>query len=369
MAPKKPVKIGLKKKNNTEEEQVEVQDVDTTIPPLSASCMESLEEIVGENEEVILYDDIVDVVPPDSLDLFEDEMDGDQDPDWVDPKPITKSILKNQPQPSTSKDQPEPTGTAPTLRILEPAKARSKNIIWAFFVIDDIKVPNKSGVGTCIEKGAKCTVPLEGAGGTILCNARLRQGGSTTSGLNSHLHSQHPKAWDAFINAKAAELREKQGAKRSIENLFDEMEGTPPSKRSRAEASEMSGVKALPKSPFFRDLKYEKRGRIQLQWELWMTEYWARMGFPWSKLDDPAHKEFWGKVNSKYHIKHSTTYSRAKLPLLFDQVKAAVDKKIQKDVQLTSGVGITADHWTSRNDDPYIGLTLHIISKDWTLDR
>jgi hypothetical protein len=77
--------------------------------------MESLEEIVGENEEVILYDDIVDVVPPDSLDLFEDEMDGDQDPDWVDPKPITKSILKNQPQPSTSKAQPEPTGTAPTL--------------------------------------------------------------------------------------------------------------------------------------------------------------------------------------------------------------------------------------------------------------
>ena len=94
MAPKKPVKIGLKKKNNTEVEQVEVQDVDTTIPPLSASCMESLEEIVGENEEVILYDDIVDVVPPDSLDLFEDEMERDQDPDWVDPKPVTKSILK-----------------------------------------------------------------------------------------------------------------------------------------------------------------------------------------------------------------------------------------------------------------------------------
>ncbi len=73
MAPKKPVKIGLIKKKNTEVEQVEVADVDTTIPPLSASCMESLEEIVGINEEVILYDDIVDVVPPDSLDLFEDE--------------------------------------------------------------------------------------------------------------------------------------------------------------------------------------------------------------------------------------------------------------------------------------------------------
>ena len=353
MPPKKPVKNLIKKSTTSTEE-----DRDTTITPLSESVMESLEEMVGGSEDLeVIFEDDVEVLQPASMDLFEETQ--------TQPQPSTS---KTQPQPSTSKTQPQQSTskTVTSLHITHPSKARSKNLIWAFFVIDDIKVPNKSGVGTCIEKGAKCQVALD-ADGKIICNSRMRQGGSTTSGLNSHLKSQHPKAWAAFVAAKNAEHKEKLGTKRAIEDMFDEIEGTPPSKKYRLEP--MSGMKTLPKSPYTRDLKYERRGRIQLQWELWMTEYWIRMGFSWSKLDDPAHKEFWNKVNPKYHIKCSTTYSRAKLPLLFDQVKAAVDKKIQKDVQFTSGVGITADHWTSRNDDPYIGLTLHIISKDWNLDR
>ena len=55
-------------------------------------------------------------------------------------------------------------------------------------------------------------------------------------------------------------------------------------------------------------------------------------------------------------MKHSTTYSRAKLPLLFQQVKATVDQLVTKEVPLTSGVGFTCDHWTSRNQDPYLGV-------------
>ena len=365
---KKPVTIGLTKKRSLADvEEEEEVDGDLETPILSESCMETLEDIVGEE---VLFEANVDVVQPQpaSIDLFEDDDDEgrEDDPDYVNPVagPSHRSMSKTK---STSKK----TDEVPKLEIRDPAKARSKGLIWAFFVIDDQKVPNLSGVGTCIEKGAKCQVQLEGAGGQILCNARLKQGSSTTSGLNSHLHSRHPKAWAALEAAKRAEEKEKKGVKRQIEDMFDELEGTPPSKSQRQEP--MSGVKRLPlshtKSPFIRELKYERRGKMQQTWEMWITEYWARLGLPWSKLDHPAHKEFWAKVNPKYHMKCSSTYSRSKLPLLFDQVKKAVDKKIQKDMLYTSGVGITADHWTSRNDDPYIGLTLHVISKDWTLDR
>ena len=134
--------------------------------------------------EEVLFEDNVDVVQPGSIDLFEDEVtevdreDDPEVPDYVNPVagPSHRSILN-----STSKK----TDELPTLEIRDPAKARSKSLIWAFYVIDDQKVPNLSGVGACIEKGAKCQVHLEGAGGQILCNQRLRQGGSTTSGLNS----------------------------------------------------------------------------------------------------------------------------------------------------------------------------------------
>ena len=144
-----------------------------------------------------------------------------------------------------------------------------------------------------------------------------------------------------------------------------------PSKKSRQNdpATPSSALKPLPKTPWDRVLKYEIRGKMQLRWDLWITEYWVRLGLPWSLLDQPAHKEFWAKENPKYHCKNSTTYSRAKLPLLYDQVKIAVEAKIRKDVPHTSGVAFTADHWSSRSMDPYIGVTLHMISKNWEMTR
>ena len=79
--------------------------------------------------------------------------------------------------------------------------------------------------------------------------------------------------------------------------------------------------------------------------------------------------DIWAKVETKYHLKHLSVFSRAKLPLLFDQVKAAVDKVIQKKVHYTIGVAFTSDHLSSRNMDPYLGVTCHLITKDWKLAR
>ncbi len=44
------------------------------------------------------------------------------------------------------------------------------------------------------------------------------------------------------------------------------------------------------------------------------------------------------KVKDKYHLKHSSVFG-AKLPLLFDQVKQAVDKVIQREGQLHNRSG------------------------------
>ena len=125
----------------------------------------------------------------------------------------------------------------------------------------------------------------------------------------------------------------------------------------------------MPRTPWDRVLKYDVRGKMQLRWDLWITEYFVRLGLPWSLLDHPAHKEFWGKENPKYHCKHSTTFSRAKLPLLYKQVKQGVDSKIKKDVKFTTGIAFTSDYWSSRAMDPYLGVTMHMIGKNWTLDR
>jgi hypothetical protein len=84
--------------------------------------------------------------------------------------------------------------------------------------------------------------------------------GSTTSGLNSHLKSQHPKAYLQFINAKASKKKETESAKRARYDLLDNLEGTPPNKIARSNVAVL-GVKPLMKTPFNRNLKYGIRGR------------------------------------------------------------------------------------------------------------
>ena len=59
-------------------------------------------------------------------------------------------------------------------------------------------------------------------------------------------------------------------------------------------------------------------------------------------LDTPAHKEFWTKVDPKLHLKHSSTYRRAKLHLLHDQVKNTVENQIRQEAKEVSGLAFTA---------------------------
>ena len=99
------------------------------------------------------------------------------------------------------------------------------------------------------------------------------------------------------------------------------------------------------------------------------AKFLACQGFPWSSVDHPAHKEFFGKYLPKFHLKSSTTFTRRRLPCLFRQVKAAVEKEITQHLDKAMGAGFTCDHWTSANRDPYIGLTMHLVTNDWKMMR
>jgi hypothetical protein len=99
----------------------------------------------------------------------------------------------------------------------------------------------------------------------------------------------------------------------------------------------MSGIKPSMNASFNRTLKHEIRGKIQQKFDLWITELWVRLGLSWAMLYHTAYKDIWQKCNDKYHLEHSSVYSIAKLPMLFDQVKTAVDKLIQKEVLYTIG--------------------------------
>ena len=233
-----------------------------------------------------------------------------------------------------------------------PKGARSNGPIWNFFKVDDTKDST----------GAVCQVlRLDGH----KCGKRLLQGDSGTSGLNKHLFGVHKPAFTQFEAMRLAAKAEKRKAAEELNDIYDNAEGlSTPSKRRRVE----SGVVETPTSrgrntPRHRRDKHPIRSTQQLRWDLWMTEYFLRCGIPWTTMDMPGHKDFWARENPRYHLKHSTTFGRAKLPLLYDQVRNMINSKIAKDLPYTSGVAFTADHWTSRSNDPYLGVTMH--TKSW----
>ena len=60
---------------------------------------------------------------------------------------------------------------------------------------------------------------------------------------------------------------------------------------------------------------------------------------------------------------------RNKVPLLYANCKAQVDKVLAKELPDCRGVCFTADYWTSRAADPYLGMTLHYINSDFQLKK
>ena len=201
MPPKDPIRIGLTKKRPAAASAVhddDLQDeIDNTIPPLSDSVMEALESLVPSDE---------------SQDLFGEELDRDQDPDYVQP-----DLQEPQAGPSRLRGR----GKQPALNLVTTAtatatgKGRSSAPIWNFFNVSDKTVNGR------IEKGAICKVEVGG----VPCGKRIMQNGSSTTGLNQHLERRHPLAFEECKTIQTNLQAEKLATKRTLDDHFDNLEG------------------------------------------------------------------------------------------------------------------------------------------------
>ena len=61
---------------------------------------------------------------------------------------------------------------------------------------------------------------------------------------------------------------------------------------------------------------------------------------------------------------------RYKVPLLYLNCKKAVDDdKLAQVLPDCKGVCFTADYWTSKSTDPYLGMSLHYVDKDFEMSK
>ena len=194
---------------------------------------------------------------------------------------------------------------------------------------------------------------------------------SSTSNMRYHLKNRHPQLFLELTKTDTSSRKEKRKADQEIQ-LAEAQGGaagcsTP--KRARRslfldgeDSNESAG--AMPKYT-----QYSTGDRRQLQFDMWTTEYLVEASLPFSHVESKAFRKYILRLNPKVTVKAATTFSRSKLPKLYDTMKYELDCKLEEDLDDISCVGFTTDLWTSRANDAFMSLTLHYINAQWEMER
>ena len=251
-------------------------------------------------------------------------------------------------------DKPKVSGEAPNLFETKLAFQAGyvnpgKHPIYDYFVRHEADADNAKAYVMCI-----VIKKLDGAGVPTICGVPLAQGQSLTGMMMKHLRSRHSQAADEFDTRYACYKIDQAEVKRHKKR----------DAKFQSETEEEGSRKGVKPSK-----AYGLRSAQQLQFDMELTQMLADCNLPWTLAENPAFKRFvWGR-DPYCNFKSAATLSTAKLPILFHQVKTEVFSKIRRDVKTVQAVCFTADGWSSRSMDKYLGVTAHYINDHWKMER
>ena len=189
-------------------------------------------------------------------------------------------------------------------------------------------------------------------------NHTVRTPSYATSGLKTHLDKNHH---DLYLKLLAEDETKKRQAEETAEEFAQA--NSSKAKRPKSQATEP------PTNLFNNYIKYNLQDPKQLKWDLEIMTLLALENLPFSFVETPGFKRLITFADPKVNIKSATTFSKRKLPLLYDNVKGMVDKDLKKDLPDCEGLGFSTDLWTSRNNDPYQAVTIHYITTHFLLKK
>ncbi|XP_053289312.1 E3 SUMO-protein ligase ZBED1-like [Pleuronectes platessa] len=114
---------------------------------------------------------------------------------------------------------------------------------------------------------------------------------------------------------------------------------------------------------FSRQTKYKQDSAKWCALTDCVVRFIAREMMPFSIVEKPAFRRMLQTFDSQYELPGRTYVSQTAIPQLYNSVKDSILKEI-KDIPFYSA---TTDMWSSTNMTPYMSLTIHYITADWTL--
>lgn len=224
-----------------------------------------------------------------------------------------------------------------------------KNIMFDYFIYDqtDPKFPTAK----CI-----CKTKIKSSG-PIACGKVLMMTKSCSAGPITHLKAYHPHALEELKERREKWANHVKAYKAGLARRMDEKEGRTPGKRPRLDGKNEHLI------------KFKVRGPEQLRWDMLMMVQLVVGGIPFHFVDTEAFKNFWREWDPRVNLKCSSTFAKSKLPLLYNQVESVLFKRLRNECKSSPAMSFTVDGWTSKALDKYMGITGHIITKDWVLER
>jgi hypothetical protein len=218
---------------------------------------------------------------------------------------------------------------------------------------------------------AICKCPVDKQDVTKTCNKKVGLSRGSTSSLRYHIKKQHPTSWAKLIQAEKEKTERRQQDIRELEEIHQDIEVESDTQLSESSVSKKRTLNdtqedfhtskrpklltSTPKSSkgqiplvFQKKVKCNIRDKRQLQFDLDLMKMMVMTNQSFELVNDKYFIEYNEKLAPHLHTKTSRTFARNKLPLLYLNVKKAVDAKLSIDLPKCKGVGFTGDFWSSR---------------------
>ena len=97
--------------------------------------------------------------------------------------------------------------------------------------------------------------------------------------------------------------------------------------------------------------------------------YLATDNQPFSMCDSIPFQRLLAHFDSRFKVKSGACMARFKLPLLYRNLQMAMKSMFDKELPHCNRVAISTDIWISRNNDPFMAVTLYYITKEFVLRK
>ncbi|XP_013884939.1 zinc finger BED domain-containing protein 1 [Austrofundulus limnaeus] len=112
-----------------------------------------------------------------------------------------------------------------------------------------------------------------------------------------------------------------------------------------------------------RGTPYEKTSQRHKQITVAISHYIWKGMTPVYVVEKDSFRDLVKVLDPRYFMPSRKHFSQVELPRLYDACRTKVEKEVRSVVHYA----LTTDLWTSRVTQPYMSVTIHFISEDWTL--